>query len=154
MDHSYVRIKNVALVIVVLLLNPVATFAGEETEDLRRQLTEIKQQMQRMQQRYEQQINAFEQRLQGLESKSDKSATVAATPDIPKTSSATSGNSGFQVGLSGLFAAGGSSVDNNALANLQGGAHDPNQNGFTVQNVELSITGTVDRENILCNVRK
>ncbi len=143
MDCPYFRIKRV-VVIGVLLLNPVAVFAGEETEELRRQLTEIKQQMQRMQHTYEQQINAMEQRLEGLESISDKSTTVAATPDISTASNATAGNSSFQVGLSGLFAAGGSSVDNDALVNIQGGAHDPNQNGFTVQNVELSIGGTVD----------
>ncbi len=144
MECSYFCINRVAVVIVVLLLNPVAAFAGKETEDLRRQLIEIKQQMQRMQQTYEQQINAMEQRLEGLESKSDKSATVTTSPDIPTMSTATTSNSGFQVGLSGLFAAGGSSIDNDALVNLQGGAHDPNQNGFTVQNVELSIGGTVD----------
>lgn len=144
MDHFYLHIKRCAVVIAVLLLNPGAAFAADEREDLRRQLTEIKQQMQRLQQHYEQQINAFEQRLQGLESKSEKSATVAAIPDIPRASTATAGNSGFQVSLSGLFAAGGSSVDNDALANLQGGAHDPNQNGFIVQNVELSLAGTVD----------
>lgn len=53
-------------------------------------------------------------------------------------------DSGLQIGLSGLFSAGGSSVDNEALANLQAGAHDPSRNGFTVQNIELSLNGTVD----------
>lgn len=143
MGHSYFCMKRVAAVIGVLLLNPVAAFAEEETEALRRQLTEIKQQMQHLQQTYEQQINALEQRLEGLESKSDESATAAAAPAIPSPSTTATSNSGFQVGLSGLFAAGGSSVDNDALEGLQAGAHDPNQNGFTVQNVELSIGGTV-----------
>ena len=50
----------------------------------------------------------------------------------------------LQIGLSGLFAGGGSSVDNDALELLQGGAHDPNQNGFTVQNVELTLSAAVD----------
>lgn len=50
----------------------------------------------------------------------------------------------FNIGLSALFAAGGSSVDDDALANLQAGGHDPSRNGFTVQNVELSISGAVD----------
>lgn len=143
MGHSYFRMKRVAAVMGVLLLNPAAAFAEEETEALRRQLTEIKQQMQHLQQTYEQQINALEQRLDGLESKSDESATAAAAPAIPSPSTTATSNSGFQVGLSGLFAAGGSSVDNDALEGLQAGAHDPNQNGFTVQNVELSIGGTV-----------
>lgn len=146
MDFSYFRMKRVAAVIGVLLLNPAISFADENSDALRRQLTEIKQQMQHLQQTYEQQINALEQRLGGLESKSDKSATTAVAPvlALPSPTTATTSNSGFQIGLSGLFAGGGSSVDNDALEGLQAGAHDPNQNGFTVQNVELSIGGTVD----------
>ena len=63
MGHSYFRMKRVAAVMGVLLLNPVAAFAEEETDALRLQLTEIKQQMQHLQQTHEQQINALEQRL-------------------------------------------------------------------------------------------
>jgi len=143
MDYSYFRMKRVAAVIGVLLLNPAVACAEEDTNALRRQLTEIRQQMQQMQQNYAQQINALEQRLVGLESKPDKSATTVVSPPIASPSTATASNSGFQIGLSGLIAGGGSSVDNDALEGLQGGAHDPNQNGFTVQNVELSIGGTV-----------
>ncbi|MDX2424706.1 MAG: hypothetical protein QNK15_00465 [Cycloclasticus sp.] len=141
MDYSYLRIKRVAAVIGVLLLNSGIAFAEEEPEALRRQLTEIKLQMQGLQNTYEQQINALEQRLDGLESKSVNRAAVAASPPIQALS--TTSNSDFQIGLSGLFAAGGSSVNNDTLEGLQAGAHDPNQNGFTVQNVELSIGGTV-----------
>ena len=54
------------------------------------------------------------------------------------------GNIPIQIGLSGLFAFGGSSEDNDALAGLQAGGHDPNRNGFTVQNVELTFSATVD----------
>jgi len=50
----------------------------------------------------------------------------------------------LKIGLSGLFAAGSSSADNDELAGLQAGGHDPGRNGFTVQNVELSIGATVD----------
>ncbi|MDH5446210.1 MAG: TonB-dependent receptor [Gammaproteobacteria bacterium] len=53
-------------------------------------------------------------------------------------------SSSLQIGLSGLFSAGASNADNKELAKLQGGGHDPNKNGFTVQNVELSLSGTVD----------
>ena len=144
MDYSYFRIKRIAAVIGVLLFNQGAAFAEDETEALRRQLTDIKQQTQRLQQTYEQQLNALEQRLEELESQSNTGAMATTSPAIPSVSTAIAPNSGFQIGLSGLFAVGGSSVDNNALANLQSGAHDPNQNGFTIQNVELSIGGTVD----------
>ena len=43
-----------------------------------------------------------------------------------------------------MFASGGSNADNDELEGLQGGGHDPNRNGFTVQNVELSLGATVD----------
>lgn len=143
MDNSYFRIKRLATVISVLL-TPTAVFAGQETEELRQQLIIIKQQMQSLQQGYEQQLKAMEQRLQGLESKSNESVTAAAPPAMSMPVAAPASNSGFQIGLSGLFAMGGSGVDHDALTNLQGGGHDPKQNGFTVQNVELSIGGTVD----------
>jgi len=43
-----------------------------------------------------------------------------------------------------LAAGGGSSVSDSELGNLQGGGHDPRKNGFTVQNVELSMSGAID----------
>ena len=50
----------------------------------------------------------------------------------------------FDVSLGGLFAVGGSTADADELLALQGGGHDPRQEGFTVQNVELSLRGTID----------
>jgi len=50
----------------------------------------------------------------------------------------------IRIGLSALFAAGGASVGEATISDLQGGGHDPNRNGFTVQNIELSIGGAVD----------
>jgi hypothetical protein len=44
--------------------------------------------------------------------------------------------------LDGLFAAGASTAPD--LEALQTGAHDPNQRGFTVQNIELTLSGNVD----------
>ncbi len=50
----------------------------------------------------------------------------------------------LNIGLSTQFSAGGSSATDAELTNLQAGGHDPGRNGFTVQNVELSIGGAVD----------
>jgi hypothetical protein len=50
----------------------------------------------------------------------------------------------LDISLSGLFAAGGSTASEEDLASLQGGGHDPHKRGFTVQNVELAISGAVD----------
>lgn len=43
-----------------------------------------------------------------------------------------------------LFAAGWSTENDASLQNLQGGGHDPRKRGFTVQNMELSLSGAVD----------
>jgi hypothetical protein len=43
-----------------------------------------------------------------------------------------------------LVAAGGSTENDAAIALLQGGGHDPRQNGFTLQSLELSLGGAVD----------
>ena len=50
----------------------------------------------------------------------------------------------LDLSLSGLFAVGGSTASEEELESLQGGGHDPHKRGFTVQNVELSISGAVD----------
>ena len=77
---------------------------------------------------------------------------MAANTDLPfnqpeKTAVQTHlkmGSYPLEIGLSGLLSGGGSSVNNTVLENLQAGAHDPNKNGFTIQNVELSMGGSVD----------
>ncbi len=130
----YTRYPVLAVVVAsgIFLFNPVAAQAADDLNTLDQQLLELQQQMQIQQQNTAVQISALEKRL--------SESRVASTTQV----NAVTQNSGLQTGLSGLFAAGGSSVDNDALEGLQAGAHDPNQNGFTVQNVELSIGGTVD----------
>lgn len=123
-------------------ISPFA-YADKNTDALQNQLIEIRQQMQRMQQNYQKQITVLEKRLAGLESASKTQASVVAAPSVSKVSVLPDTSSDFTISLSGLFAAGGSSVDNDELAGLQAGGHDPNKNGFTVQNVELTLAGTV-----------
>lgn len=62
----------------------------------------------------------------------------AVGPAVPPT------NNPMRMGLSNLFAFGASSAADETVQELQGGGHDPNRNGFTVQNVELTLSGTVD----------
>lgn len=50
----------------------------------------------------------------------------------------------IDMSLDALFSAGGSTKDDEELQKLQGGGHDPRKRGFTVQNVELSLSGAVD----------
>lgn len=81
---------------------------------------------------YRLQIEALETRIKRLEAAGVQSIT------------ADNNYSGLKIGLSGLFSAGASSVDNDDLQSLQAGGHDPDKNGFTIQNIELSIGATVD----------
>ena len=50
----------------------------------------------------------------------------------------------IDISLDVLAAAGGSTVDDDVLQDLQGGAHDPRKNGFTLQQAELGFAGAVD----------
>jgi hypothetical protein len=50
----------------------------------------------------------------------------------------------LDVSLGGLFAAGGTSASEDDVPLFQGGGHDPQGDGFTVQNVELALSGAVD----------
>jgi len=69
---------------------------------------------------------------------------ISLAADRDSTGQVSLGNLPIHIGLSGLFSAGGSSADTDELAGLQSGGHDPNRNGFTLQNVELSLSSTVD----------
>ena len=146
MFDSNTRLWPVVAIICALALHSGAAFAAEDVKVLRRQLNELKQQTLHIQKTYEKQIEALEQRLSELENQPEKGPAPTPVARVATPSSVTGQASGssIQIGLSGLFAFGGSSVDNTALKNLQAGAHDPNQNGFTVQNVELSLNGVVD----------
>jgi hypothetical protein len=50
----------------------------------------------------------------------------------------------IDISLDALFAVGASTEDDEALQDLQGGGHDPRKRGFTVQNIEVSLSGAID----------
>lgn len=75
------------------------------------------------------QVDELQQKLAGLETSSPapgKLRLIDSSVDI-------------------LVAGGGSSADNDELGELQGGGHDPNKRGFTLQQAELSFSGVVDQ---------
>ena len=49
-----------------------------------------------------------------------------------------------KISLDALFSVGGATEKPDEIAVLQGGAHDPNRQGITVQNIELSMSAAVD----------
>jgi hypothetical protein len=51
----------------------------------------------------------------------------------------------LETSLNALIAVGGSSASDDEIEALNAGGHDPNRRGFTLQNVELTLRGSVDR---------
>jgi len=104
-------------------------------EDVNTELVELKKQLKQLK---EQQLQ-LEEKLEDIENTQSK---AQAFPVVQST--VASNNDLLKIGLSGLFSSGYSSVNDEALESLQAGGHDPNRNGFNVQNVELSVISTVD----------
>ncbi len=85
-----------------------------------------------------------EEMLQELEKElgQDTNTTDTTTPAAPLA-----GFGAFQlldISFDALMAAGGSTADEGEILNLQSGGHDPHKRGFTIQNLELVLTGAVD----------
>jgi len=73
-----------------------------------------------------------------------KDDVFTPAPVAPTPVTAQGSTNWLQLGIDGLFAAGASNRDQQELQRLQFGGHDPNRDGFTVQQVELSATAAVD----------
>lgn len=127
-----------------LAVSAVSAQETNEVEQLRKELRELRERMQ-----------VLEQKLGGIE---QKPTVVAVTPPVanPKPAPAVvdswkptdglraaKGGTYMDISLDGLFAAGGSTAKD-IEGGTQTGGHDPNQRGFTVQNVELTFSGAVD----------
>jgi hypothetical protein len=119
----------------------LAAPAAAQTDDFQRQIDVMKRQVEEMRAAYERQINTLADRIKTME----RQRAAQAAPAVAATrGTAASAGQQFQIGLSATGAGGGSSADNDVLSALQRGDHDPNKNGFTVQNVELFMGGSVD----------
>ena len=121
-----------------------------EIEQLRKEMSEMRKYMQEL-----------ERKIEKLEAKPAAVSPVTGTAVAPAAEPATAtvqaakawsptdpirlgkGGTYADLALSGLFAVGGSTADD-IEGGTQLGGHDPNQRGFTVQNVELTLSGVVD----------
>lgn len=82
--------------------------------------------------------------IEGLKAEKEFSQEAAVEGQRPDRPAAGSGIRLIDISLDALFAAGGSTENDETLQNLQGGGHDPRKRGFTAQNIELSLIGAVD----------
>jgi hypothetical protein len=127
----------------------------------------LKKQLEEMRQRDEktkQQLEELQRRLEGLQSqppaqeKAPADKLEEAVQELPKAPTqpttlapalASQRLGGvtlrlIDLSLDVLAGAGGSTVGDEELQRLEGGDHDPRKNGFTLQNVELSLAGAID----------
>jgi hypothetical protein len=161
MLFRYVRAGGVTL---VLLLT--ATFAGPaaalaqiqnpELEALKREIEELRKSDAEKQRR----LDELQRRVEALQAKSpvveqptalesplDRALKETEPPASEPLVARRIGDTTFRlidISLDALFVAGASTERDASIRNLQGGDHDPRRRGFTVQNVELSLTGAVD----------
>ena len=129
------KMTSIALAVAAVLALPLTTVAADAAEPGQS----------------EAELQQLRDRVRTLEERLQHTGTAPVSAPTPTTPSTTAGGTAtrvnpapFNIGLSALFSAGGSSVDDAALANLQAGGHDPSRNGYTAQNIEMFIGGAVD----------
>lgn len=156
------RQKVMAVIIVLSCSLPLSTRAqsNADLDEIRQQIKEVKESYEKrideFKQGYDKRIDELERRLEEARSAASRAEETAAAakagagpaaqsqpqPISPASAQGTAG--AFQLGLDILGVGGMSSVKDSQLANLQAGGHDPSRNGFTIQNVELTMAGAVD----------
>jgi hypothetical protein len=87
------------------------------------------------------QVKSLQSEVNGLRSQMN-AAPSFSTPRTQGRGTAAGAAMNPKISLDGLFSAAGSSVPD--LENIETGGHDPNQRGFTVQNVEVTLSASVD----------
>lgn len=116
-----------ALIAAVLTATPMSAAPSDDTNTeirlLREELTRLRNKVEKLEE------EVGQQRLAQSEAKLE-------TPSLPENA-----RGYFDFSLIGSFAAGASTGD---PGELQIGGHDPNQRGFTLQSVELVMSGSVD----------
>jgi len=169
---KFLRMKRWTALVSALVLGTSVLQAQEtnEVEQLKRQLRQMQENFDRAQREQKQQIEALTQKLDALarqqaaeteKKKLEQELAASLQQSQPPASAAAAtvtpsagwsptapirigrGGTYMDISLDGLFAAGASTA-NDIEGGTQLGGHDPNQRGFTVENVELTFSGAVD----------
>ncbi|HWR21429.1 MAG TPA: hypothetical protein VN444_06165, partial [Verrucomicrobiae bacterium] len=133
--------------------NPELEALKKEVEELRRRDAEKEKRLEKLQRQIEAMRSqlptaekpatpqvALEEALKEIE----QSAPVPVPTDLVSRQVGETTFRLIDISLDALFAAGTSTKREDSIRRLQGGDHDPRKRGFTVQQVELSLTGAVD----------
>ena len=163
--------KSLIVLVSALVLVPHRAVQAQETNQmnqLKRQLEQMQENFEKVQRAQREQIEALTKQLNeviqhstataeqkkleaqlALALATNQPAAVVAAATAPSAWSpaqpltvARSGASYLNMSFDGMFAVGGSSAQD--VQALEYGGHDPKQNGFTVQNLEMTLDGKVD----------
>ncbi|MBE7466250.1 MAG: hypothetical protein HS116_22475 [Planctomycetes bacterium] len=152
----YVQRSSPFVVLLLLLSLPFIAKAGEAPEpDLRALVDQLVRQNQEQQAAIERltvKVNAYEAEHAMTRAPSPAEAALErALGELPGDGRAAgaprpskSGERYIDISANLLIAAGTSTEHEDAIAELQGGAHDPKKRGFTLQQLELSLSGAID----------
>jgi hypothetical protein len=140
---------------VLVSLVPDNAWSNEEVEALERKLDAVIEQNRQMQQALEaleREVHDARNEARAAEDLAREASRSPRAPEVAANDGAIfsrplGGGARLQlldISLDVLSSAGASSADDAELAFLQGGEHDPNQRGFTFQQLELGFKGAVD----------
>jgi len=157
------KTKIVLILIFSSLVSLKSQQATNEVDSLKQQLLKLQQEFEQIQRQQLQQIQLLKERIDNLEKAQGvqvekpkpppdtdwkKEVTTPKTQPNEKWSPtapirlAGSGNNYLDLSLDALMTAGSSTANN--VEELQIGGHDPKQRGFTLQQLELVLSGAVD----------
>ncbi len=145
-NTSHIRIKNnVAFIIAIALIGSVSTTLANDSTDPKnepvvisdRQVVERRQNLVRRDQLQGTQI-------QTADNRHDRGGTDGSASRTEVAEEHAKESTPIQFEVASLFAAGGSNAGNDELRILQGGKHDPRQNGFTLQGLDVSFSSSID----------
>ena len=164
-QHTFMR-RGMLFAVILLIMAP-HSLGCVWAQDRHAEIEALKQQMEELRRREaerQQQLEELQRRLDMLHAQPDVAAPPVApaspldravqelppSPPRPTQPALLSRQVGaatlrlIDISADLLVAAGGSTENDAAIALLQGGGHDPRQNGFTLQALELSLGGAVD----------
>lgn len=151
-----------SLALSLCLMTAQAQETGE-VEQLRKQLQQANEAFQKAIEQHRQIVDSLNQKIESMERRQGSAPVAGAVTSAPPSAVAATGaapaperkpwspadpirvggrQSYLDLSLDGLFALGTSTADD--IEDLEPGGHDPKQRGFTVQNVELTLSGAVD----------
>jgi hypothetical protein len=145
--------KN-SVLLALVVASPAALFAqdAQTVDALKQELRDLRQRTEQL----EEKLKRFETASPAVVTPPSTNAPAAIPRDVANTAAPSAwsptapitvfrgGNAYMNLSFDGLFAVGGSTANDDQIATLQPGGHDPIQRGFTVQNIETTFEGAVD----------